>query len=149
MSRQAPSFWQRRKFYLNALLLLAPVYYFWQAMNPVAQPSLEQKTLGELSATPRPLDPYPPYLHDGVLVKDFRVDFCDGCIPRIRQAYLTAGDAPEGFPADAEGVLHGNRFALHVHAPFPDTTDDDDRLWLTVETWDGEVLQTSWPLDFL
>lgn len=149
MSRPTPSWWQRRKYLVNLLLLALPLYYFWQAMNPVAQPPLEQKTLGPLTATPVPLDDLEPYLHDGIYVKDFRVDFCEGCISRIRQAYLVAGPAPQAFPVEGDGVLHGSGYALHVHAAFPEETREEDRLWLMVETWDGERLQASWPLDFL
>lgn len=149
MSRPTPSPWQRRKYLLNLLVLALPVYYFWQAMNPVAQPPLEQKTLGSLTATPVPLDDLGPYLHDGIYVKDFRVDFCEGCISSIRQAYLVAGPAPEHFPAEGDGILHGSDYALHVHAAFPEEIGAKDRLWLMVQTWDGETLQASWPLDFL
>jgi hypothetical protein len=38
---------------------------------------------------------------------------------------------------------------LHVHAAFPEETREEDHLWLLVETWDGERMQASWPLDFL
>lgn len=149
MSRPAASLWQRYKYLVNLLLLVLPAYFFWQAMHPVEQPPLEQKTLGSLTATPVPLDDLDPYLHDGIYVKDFRVDFCDGCISQIRQAYLIAGPAPQAFPVEGDGVLHGSGYALHVHAAFPERTREEDRLWLIVETWDGEIFQASWPLDFL
>lgn len=149
MSRSTVSFWQRYRYLLNAVLLALPVYYFWQAMNPVGQPPLATRALGELSATPVPLDPYAPYLHDGVYVKDFRVDFCDGCISRIRQAYLYAALQPRPLDDAGDGILHGSQHALHVHASFPRQVSEQDRLWLTLETWDGETFHASWPIDFL
>lgn len=165
MSKPTPSFWQRKKFHLNALVLIAPMYFLYHALNPTVDEELasmfEQKTLSTtrtlnadndtetasvLTAHPVPLSHRPAYLHDGIYVKDFRVDFCDDCIPTIRQAYLNAGPAPAEFPEEPDGILHGNRFALHVHAPFPHTPTAEDRLWLSVETWAGELQQTSWPL---
>lgn len=161
MSTSAPTLWQRKKFHLSALILLAPIYFLYHALNPTTDDMLQsmfkEKTLraldttqtdGEIAITahPVPLSHRPAYLHDGLYVKDFRVDFCDDCIQMIRQAYLSAGPSAAEFPEDADGILHGNRFSQHVHAPFPNAPTADDRLWLSVETWTGELWQTSWPL---
>src|SRR5690606_39427080 len=78
------------------LVLALPLYYFWQSMNPVGQPPLEQKTLGSLTATPVPLDDLGPYLHDGIYVKDFRVDFCEGCISRSEERRVGRGGRARG-----------------------------------------------------
>ncbi|MFA9462144.1 hypothetical protein [Thiohalorhabdus methylotrophus] len=137
----------RWKYLINGLVLLAPVWFLYDRLTPAPLPApWPEHRAGPVTAAPRPLDDGPPHRHDGMFVKDFRVRLCEGCAARIRSAHLRAAPAPPTIPADAAGVLHGHGAARHVHAPYPPQPGADDRLWLTVQTWDGEVHHASWPL---
>lgn len=43
-------------------------------------------------------------------------------------------------------IIHGPVSAKHVHLPIPKRANSGSELWITAETWDGEFLQTHWPL---
>lgn len=43
-------------------------------------------------------------------------------------------------------VIHGTIGFLHAHMAIPAKLKDDAELWLTVEDWQGNFYQTSWPL---
>lgn len=138
--------WQRVCYYLSGFLLLLPCWYLWQALHPQFPPEWPEQTIGPFTAAPTPLDDAPPYAHDGARQKDFSVRFCDGCIPQIRQAYLSVGPAAAPLPENADGILHGNNLLQHVHAPFPAQVQAGDQLWLSVQQWNGEVHSVAWPL---
>jgi hypothetical protein len=145
-ARQArPARW---KYLINGLVLLAPVYFLYDMFTPASGPEpLPEKRLGDsFTATPAPTNAEPPYVHDGQLFKDFSVVFCDGCLKRIRTAYLIVSDEAPSLPEDGLGVIHGHGPTKHVHVPYPPEPGEDARLWLTIQSWTGEVVRTSWPL---
>ena len=143
-NRKKPARW---KYLLNALVLIAPAWYFYDSMTPPEQPAaLPERELAGITAAPRPTDTDPPYRHEGRYLKDFSVAFCEGCAERIRTAYLSVSDSPPALPEDGFGVIHGHGATKHVHAPYPSEPRDGHRLWLTVQTWDGEIHRVSWPL---
>jgi uncharacterized iron-regulated membrane protein len=43
-------------------------------------------------------------------------------------------------------VVHGVVGGQHAHVATPTKIEDDARLWLSIEGWNGEFYQTSWPL---
>ena len=96
-----------------------------------------------------PLNLEPPYAHHDEYVKDFYLSFNQGDISRIRQAYVNIG--PAALPLaqlqqGEEGILHGSRHGQHVHAIAPKTLSSKDKVWLTLQTWQGEVYIASWDL---
>lgn len=136
----------RAKYLINGLLLGLPIYYFYQAMHPVFPPSWATQPIGSLSATPTPSNDLPAYRGKDGELKDFAVSFCQGCGAGIRQAWLNAGAAPLADAPDEWGRLHGSPHGFHVHAPYPAQPKATDRLWLSVQTWDGQLHRQSWPL---
>lgn len=142
-----PSLWQRYKYWLSALLLLPTVWFTWQAFNPSFPPSWEQQAVGPFTVTLTPLSNARPYPYGDGYMKDFAVTFCDGCWSRIRSAHLAAGRAPAELSAELDGLLHGGRHIQHVHAPFPRQPTAGDRLWLTVEDWQGRRYYAAWLSD--
>lgn len=146
-SARAPSRWQRYKYWLSALLLMPPVWYTYQALNPSFPPSWEQQTVGPFTVTPMPLNDAAPYPHDGGHLKDFAVTFCAGCWRQIHSAHLVVGAAPAELSPDLGGLLHGGDHLQHVHAPFPRKPASDERLWLTVEDWQGHRYHVAWTLN--
>lgn len=91
----------------------------------------------------------------GLLEKDL-----DPIAPGIRtnfNAFIEAGDAEnikfmyvktkKPRTKRAPGfVIHGPVGFQHAHFRLPENLKDDAKLWLTIESWDGEFYQTSWPL---
>lgn len=144
---QAKQYWLRYRFWLSGLVLLASAWFFYRALNPQFPPPWSEQPVGPFTATPMPADNAPPYPHGDAWLKDFSVRFCDGCVQRIRMAHLSVGAVPKPLGDDLEGVLHGNALLQHVHAPFPAEVRPSDRLWLTVEDWQGRSYHAAWTLE--
>ncbi|HAW93427.1 MULTISPECIES: hypothetical protein [unclassified Arsukibacterium] len=142
-------FWQRHKFKLNGLVLLLPIWFLYDSLTPEFPPAWPAQQLGQFEIAPMPLDLKQPYAHHDQYVKDFYLSFSQGDIASIRQGYLNIGPVPLPLPElqqDEEGILHGSRHGQHVHAIAPPQLAATDKVWLTLQTWQGEVLTTSWPL---
>jgi len=45
-----------------------------------------------------------------------------------------------------DGIMHGSRHSQHVHAIAPASFTATDKMWVTIETWQGEQLTASWEL---
>lgn len=135
---------QRWPFWLNGLLLLLPVWFFWQALHPVVPPEWPEQPVGPFTVAVTPADTAAPYTWDGQSLKDFSARFCAGCVAQIRQAWLSSGAQPQPLPADLTGLLHGDSQTQHAHAPVPAQWQSGDRLWLTVQAWDGSEHHVSW-----
>lgn len=145
-----PGLWARHKFWLSGALLVAPVWYLYQSLNPAFPAAWETQQLGELTVTPTPYDGRAPYRHGEGWMKDFAVQFCDGCWERVRLAHFSLGSAPQPLNEELDGLLHGGVHLQHAHAPFaPDAASANagQRLWLTVEEWSGAVHHAAWTLD--
>ena len=143
------SFWQRHKYRLNGLVLLLPFWFLYQSLTPVFPPMWPAQQIGDFEIAPMPLNSEPPYAHHDQYVKDFMLTFSKGDIAAIRQAYLNIG--PQALSLiqlqqGEEGILHGSRHGQHVHAIAPPTLSAADKVWLTLQTWQGETLTTSWAL---
>ena len=146
MKRPEPTRWHRRKYWLNALLLLAPIWFLYASLTPVFPPPWETKTAGQITVTPSPHDEGAPYEHDGIRVKDFSFRLCEGCAEAIRLASANVGLAPTS-PAEVEdGIVHGRGNLQEAHVPYPARLSGNERLWLSVQTWDGALHHIDWPL---
>ena len=149
MARKVATPWRRAKYLLSALILTLPPWYYYQSQNPVFPDALASKSVNGFDFTPMPYDENPPYHHDGKYVKDFLVMVNKGDVSDIRQAYLNIGKS--ALPLDVLqkeelGILHGTRHGQHVHALAKADIRDSDKLWLTVQTWDGDTFQVDWQL---
>jgi len=85
-----------------------------------------ERTVGPRAAAP--VNGGRPYRHKGGRIEDFCFRCGEGRVARIRAAYVS-GSPPQ-----------------HAHAPFPRALGPDDRLWLTVRLWSGEVNHAAWAL---
>lgn len=137
---------QRQLLRLSVVLLIAPVWFLYQSMNPVFPVAWLEQSIGPFTATPTPADNNSPYYYDGEYYKDFSVRLCEGCAAKVRRAFLSIGTKAAIPDDESVGVLHGGRFILHAHAPSPAQTSGSDRLWLIIEDWHGEQYQQSWPI---
>ncbi|QUN05234.1 hypothetical protein KDN34_13655 [Shewanella yunxiaonensis] len=149
MARLTNSFWNRNKFKISGLLLILPAYFFYESLHPTFPDALPVQTVGEFTLAPMPLDLNAPYRHDGEYIKDFMVLFQKGDITDIRQAFMNIG--PNALSVaqlhDGDlGILHGSRYGQHVHALTNGSISSGDRLWLTIEDWQGEIRTVSWPV---
>ena len=143
------SFWQLKKYYLNSLVLVLPLWFLYQSLTPVFSPMWPAQQIGQFEIAPMPLNLQPPYAHHDQYVKDFMLTFSKGDISAIRQGYLNIG--PAALPLaqlqqGEEGILHGSRHGQHVHAIAPKILTTGDKVWLTLQTWQGDTLTTSWEL---
>ena len=143
------SFWQRHKYKLNGLLLVLPFWFLYQSLTPQFPQAWPAQQVGSFEVAPMPLNLEPPYAHHDQYVKDFMLMFNKGDIRAIRQGYLNIG--PVALPLaqlqqGEAGILHGSRHSQHVHAIAPKSLTDSDKVWLTLQTWQGELLTTSWSL---
>lgn len=143
--------WHRYKYLLSSLVLILPVIFLYQSLNPIFPDALSEQSIGEYTVVPMPFDLEPAYQHDGVYVKDFLLTFKHGKISNIRQAFLNIGEVPIAMDqvkttSAEEGFLHGNRHGQHVHALAKQDITMNDSIWLTIENWDGEVLTARWNL---
>ncbi|WP_215398779.1 hypothetical protein [Rheinheimera oceanensis] len=143
------SVWQRHKYKLNGLVLVLPFWFLYQSLTPEFPPAWPAQQVGQFEIAPMPLNLKPPYAHHDEYVKDFMLMFGQGDVSDIRQGYVNIG--PEALPIEElqqgdEGILHGSRHGQHVHAIAPKQFSATDKLWLTIETWQGEQLISSWEL---
>ncbi|MBN7819267.1 hypothetical protein [Bowmanella yangjiangensis] len=149
MARVQNTFWQRNKFKLSGLILILPFWYLYQGMYPVFPPALETQQLGPFVVTPMPFDHNPAYAHHDEYVKDFLLTFEQGNVAQVRQAYLNIGPQPlalDSLQQGESGILHGSRHGQHVHGIAKASFDNNDRIWLTIEDWQGQRYQAVWPL---
>ena len=149
MARTYNTLWNRYKFKCNGLVLLFSVYFLYQSLTPQFPEALMAKPLGSFDVSPMPYNLDPPYLHDGHYTKDFFITFKKGNVSDIRQAYLNIG--LQALPLEVmqkgdEGILHGSQHGQEVHGISPKVLKPNDKIWLTIENWRGEVMVTYWDL---
>lgn len=149
MGTKNKNWWQRYKYTLSGLLLILPVWYIYDSLNPEFPPLWPAKHVGHFEISPMPFDLKQPYSHHDEYVKDFLFIFSQGNPDDIRQSYVNIGASAlslEDLADHDEGILHGSRHGQHAHAIAPPSISADDKLWLTIETWDGERLSVNWEI---
>ena len=149
MARLQSTWWQRKKYLFNALILVLPCIYIYQALNPTFPDLWQEQTVGEFKIAPMPLNMEQPYSHHNEYVKDFFLAFNQGEISNIRQAYLNIGPHPLPLSELAkgdEGIMHGTNHGQHAHAIASSTISKDDKLWVTIQTWQGKELVQHWSI---
>jgi len=147
MAQRSNTWWQRNKFKLNALVLILPFWFLYDSLSPVFPPSWSTQKVGAFEVTPTPLTNDAPYQHHGDWVKDFSLQFCEGCVANIRQAYMAIAAEQPAIEAFAEAdlsILHGSSFAQHVHAKASAQPKAGDKVWLLIEDWQGQLHVGSW-----
>ena len=145
-TKTAPKRW---RYCLNGFLLILPFWYLYQQLTPTFPAPLAEKGIGPFTVQPRPSNEEPAYDYGDDYFKDFSLTFCDGCVDKIRFAYMSVGPEPAPMPEDAYGVIHGNSEVQHAHAPFPEKVSEVDKLWVTVQDWQGNSYHASWSLSDL
>lgn len=150
MARRKNTFWNRNKFKLSGLVLILPVYFLYQQLQPPVFPDVwQEKSVGPFAVAIQPTNNDAPYSHHEDWVKDFSAFVSKGEVSDIRQGYVNIGAEPvslQTLQQDDVGVLHGSELLQHVHAIAPPSFEPGQRVWLTLQTWDGEVHQASWEL---
>ncbi|MFD2165908.1 hypothetical protein ACFSJY_06475 [Thalassotalea euphylliae] len=154
MARVKNTWWNRNKFKMSGLVIVLSAVFFYQSLNPKFPELWSAKVIGEYNVSPMPFNLKQPYLHHGVYTKDFFLIFNKGQVKNIRQAYLNIGTKAlplASLEQGEDGILHGSQHGQEVHAISPKVLSEKDKLWLTIENWNGEVLVTYWdiPVQFL
>ena len=87
-----------------------------------------------------------PYtIFNGTKMKDYGVEFNIEDLEHFRIINLQVSKEVPKISL-IEGLVHGSPYELDAHVPFPKTIDEDDKLWLIIEKWDGKIIHISWPL---
>lgn len=149
MARKPASFWRRHRYTFSALVLLLPGWFYYQSLHPVFPAVWPEQQIAQLKVSAMPFDQLPPYLHDGLYVKDFMLMFADADISGIRQAFLNIGPAPlplQQLQVAELGILHGSRYGQHAHALAAEKIRAGDKLWLVMQDWSGTLHTTSWEI---
>lgn len=149
MARAKQSFWHRHKYKINGAVLVLPFYFLYQSLFPVFPEAWKTTKLGDYEIAPTPYDLAQPYQHEGHYTKDFLLIFSQGKVENIRQAYFNIGKAPvtlAELQSGDEGILHGSQHGQEVHAIAPAKIRAEHKAWLTIESWQGEQLVTSWEI---
>jgi len=149
MARVNSSFWFRNRYKFNGLFLILPFYFFYQSLFPEFPEAWNAQQIGSFEISPMPYNLDQPYFHDGHFIKDFFLIFSQGKVTDIRQAYLNIGIKPLPLAAlqkGGEGILHGSQHGQEVHAIAPEKLKFGDKMWLTIENWQGKKMVTSWNL---
>ncbi|RUO26523.1 hypothetical protein CWE09_07395 [Aliidiomarina minuta] len=150
MARRENTFWNRNKFKLNGLLLILPFYFLYQALQPSPSPDVwDDRQVGPFKVALQPLNHDVPYSHHDDWVKDFSVHLREGEVADIRQGYVNIGETAmplHELEQDDEGILHGTDVLQHVHAIAPQFFEVQHQVWLTIQTWDGDIHQAYWSL---
>lgn len=142
-------FWARHKFKLNGLVLILPFWFLYQSLHVTFPPALPKAQLGPYEVTVMPLSEQGPYAHHGEWVKDYYLQWCEGCVAKIRQGFLVVSETPPELAALSSGhssLLHGHQHGLHVHAKTPEQLKAGDKLWLLIEDWQGQTYLHHWVL---
>ena len=149
MARVNHNLWNRYKYKINGLLFILPCYFFYQSLFPQFPNAWDTQKIGEFEVTAIPYNLKQPYLHHGSYTKDFMIMFSEGNIDNIRQAYLNIGKEPLALAilqTSDKGILHGSKHGQEVHAISASVLKPEDKVWLTIESWQGEKVVTSWEL---
>jgi hypothetical protein len=142
--------WFRGKYYLSGLVLILPIMAFPAYFQRVGTPPLgahilPEREVGPFKVTLAEFMAGPPYLAPkNHLVKDYSLRVAEGYPDRIRSIYIRVGEPPN--IRNLGDFMHGNPYRLHGHVRFMEPPRADEKIWLTIEEWDGTMHQTSWLL---
>jgi hypothetical protein len=76
----------------------------------------------------------------GAVMKAFELRFSDTAHPQIRAAYLQARK-PRSLRAS--GIAFEGQHLRTANIPIPPAFQPEEQIWLTVESWNGEIHQTA------
>jgi hypothetical protein len=141
----------RWPFHLCILMLLVPAAlvpnYFREVALFSGTNGLGERKLGEIAIGPwkanlaefrvdEPLD-------QGLAghIKTFALGLDPASADHVKATYMRVGK-PRSLRA-AGAIFYGTPYRQLVDLPVPERTEPDERLWLTMEGWDGSVHQTS------
>lgn len=150
MARRKNTFWNRNKFKLSGLILILPFYFLYEQLQPPEFPPVwDEKSVGPFTVAIQPMNDEAPYAHHDDWVKDFSAYVKEGKVSNIRQGYVNIGEKPiplKTLQKDDVGILHGSELLQHVHAIAPQNLEPEQRVWVTLQTWNGDVHTANWQL---
>jgi len=87
-----------------------------------------------------------PYtIFNGTKMKDYGIKFDIEDLKYIRVINLQVSKEVPSISL-INGLVHGNPYEQDAHVVFPNKIEDDDKLWLIIEKWDGSIKEIFWPL---
>lgn len=146
--------WKRWRFYLSALVLIAPLAYLPEYFEDLAlsrgDAGLGQREVGEIAVGPWSVRlaewQVAPPEREGLAgyVKLFTLAQCRECIGHIKAIYLRVGE-PRNLRT-AGSLFSGSPYRQMAEILIPERTAPDADLWITLEGWDGAVHHARVPL---
>jgi len=145
--------WRRWWFHLGALMVILPAVYLKSYID--LQAMFIQSREEGLRATEIVVGPWilqlqeraeeEPFWHPGEgWEKQFRVIPCAACVDRIRAIFISLKR-----PGSTEygEVFGGNPYRSFADMKLGRNPTTDDKVWITVEGWDGSLYQATLPLE--
>lgn len=112
----------------------APAHYAPQAVGPWPLGATLLAGFGDTSEPRRPAAPALAVVH-----------YCTGCWDEIRRLWVHVGPRPPS-AAERGAPVEGRPGFAFAPVMLPATLDDEQRLWLVAEGWDGRLHEAGWPL---
>lgn len=137
----------KKLFLINIVIIFIPFWFIYAAFNPSTPKSLGQKQIDSLTIEAFPHNSNQPYSDKVGFKKDFSFEVCKDCASKIRLAYAKIGAASPEISENTEGILHGHGDTLHSHVPSPQTITSNDRLWVSIQKWDGTIEDVFWDIN--
>ncbi|MGB3865631.1 MAG: thiamine pyrophosphate-binding protein [Xanthobacteraceae bacterium] len=148
------SLWQRWRFHLSALVLIVPVAFapafFHENALFDGKKGLGEREIGEIAVGPwsvrlaefRVVEPDAE--GRAGYAKEFTLALCPACVDSVKAAYLRVGQPRNVRVAGA--LFSGTPYRQTAEIRIPERTTADDKLWLTLEGWDGTLHQAAIPI---
>ncbi|MBB1487950.1 PepSY-associated TM helix domain-containing protein [Oceanospirillum sediminis] len=109
--------------------------------------SYSEKTIGpwqvSMNAYAGLLEKNLPPIRDGMRT-NLSVDVPAEALPAIKFMHVRIGK-PRTIRAPGT-LIHGPLGAKHAHFQLPKKIRENARFWMTIQTWGGQIYQTSWPV---
>lgn len=130
---------RRRLFNLSWLVLLAPLYFLYQQMNPQPASGESKQLLDEKLGPYRVvlIEDYaelPVQGPNGTWVKHYALE-CHGCGDGVRAAFLSANHTAR----DGATLCSGGPELFSCQLAFSSNTPEQNATWLILETWKGKL----------
>lgn len=121
-------------------------YYYFVGEVEHEHKYYEKRSIDDFNVVLIEEEKTPPYtIFGGTKMKNYALKFDIENLNYIRVANLQISKiAPE--ISLINGLAHDNPYELHVHVVFPQNLEEDDKLWLSIEKWDGTTKQIFWPV---
>lgn len=139
----------RRLFQLGLLMLALPIYMLYRQLQPGTSSAGEERVLLDQAIgfwQVALVEQHFPASEDNgtteVSFREYELQICDDCADTIKAAFISR----EQPAANEYGqIFSGGPTIFHSRLPSSKAQDPHEKLWLTLEGWNGDIRQVSIP----